>query len=536
MVLKIFTDQIPNENGYYETPLSLTNNPLNGPVSDMTLTELSDHVSSMIDRSENFLGVFPGSSNLRDLSDYSKYGSRLILNENPISFTQVFIGKKDHNVVDAIRSGADHYAQFKMNLLRTIPGIMGSLSSGDIVDQALKQINSSKGIRSPYYTSDMLGYGSDKSIVEFVVENLSIDEYPIGVDFDLSSLSRLSVLIYINGTQLVVGRDYNFNKINSSIIFTNSLMSIIELGDTISIVRYNSTLGSFIPPTPSSLGLYPAFYPEIYNDNSYVGGPVQLIRGHDGSIMRAYGDYRDGVILEFEKRVYNNIKVRYNSNIFDIDSITPGAFRSSGYTFDDFNRIIRKDFIKWAGIYNINVTVNDSFDEGDPFTWNYKNSIDFLLGNSVSGNWRALFKFFFDTDAPNTRPWEMLGFSNMPAWWTNFYGDAPYTSSNFDLWSDLENGYIAGEDRYNEKYARPGLLSIIPVDDSGDLLSPDQFLVGPVAYADQRASWAFGDQGPAETAWRKSSYWPFIVNAAAALLDPCKYNSRLYDVLSLIHI
>jgi hypothetical protein len=532
--LKIFTNQVPNENGYYETPLSLTNNPLNGPVTDMTLSELTDHVSSMVDRITDFNGVFPGNSNLRDLSDYSKYGNRLILNENPISFTQIFLGKKEHNVVDSIRSAADHYNQFKMNLLRTIPGISDSLSPIEILDEALKRINSSKGTRSLYYTSDMIGHGNDKVVVEFTIEDLTINEYPIGIDFNLLSLSRKSVLIYINGTQLVVGRDFNFNKNNSSIIFTDSMMSSIAIGDAMSVVRYNSTLGSFIPPTPSTMGLYPAFYPEIYNDDSYVEGVVELIQGHDGSVMRAYGDYRDKVILEFEKRVFNNIKAKYNSDVFDIISVVPGAFRDNGYTFNDFNKIITKDFIRWAGIFNINVTVNDSFNEDDPFTWNYKNSIDSLLGTTVSGSWRALFKFFYDTDSPNTTPWKMLGFANMPSWWEDFYGFAPYTSNNTALWSDLELGYIAGEHRYNGKYARPGLTNIIPVDTAGALLSPDQFLVGPVAYTDQYSSWIFGDQGPAETTWRKSSYWPFILNAASALLDPCKYISRLYDVSRIL--
>ena len=40
-----------------------------------------------------------------------------------------------------------------------------------------------------------------------------------------------------------------------------------------------------------------------------------LSQGHDGSIFKAYGDYRDDLILELEKRIYNNIKVQYDKNL-----------------------------------------------------------------------------------------------------------------------------------------------------------------------------------------------------------------------------
>jgi hypothetical protein len=46
-----------------------------------------------------------------------------------------------------------------------------------------------------------------------------------------------------------------------------------------------------------------------------------MIQGHDGSQILAYGDYRDALILELEKRIYNNIKVEYDPTIFDVDAI-----------------------------------------------------------------------------------------------------------------------------------------------------------------------------------------------------------------------
>jgi hypothetical protein len=53
VLFKVLTSSTPTNSGYYETPLSLTNNSFNGPVTDMTLSELSAHVYSMTSRIPN---------------------------------------------------------------------------------------------------------------------------------------------------------------------------------------------------------------------------------------------------------------------------------------------------------------------------------------------------------------------------------------------------------------------------------------------------------------------------------------------------
>ena len=54
------------------------------------------------------------------------------------------------------------------------------------------------------------------------------------------------------------------------------------------------------------------------------------------------------------------------------------------------------------------------------------------------------------------------------------YGPAPYTNSNFALWSDVQSGTIqqgarAGTYSY---LARPEIMNYIPVDNNGNLLNP----------------------------------------------------------------
>jgi hypothetical protein len=46
-----------------------------------------------------------------------------------------------------------------------------------------------------------------------------------------------------------------------------------------------------------------------------------MIQGHDGSLILSYGDYRDNIILELEKWIFNNIKVEYDVTIYDVNDV-----------------------------------------------------------------------------------------------------------------------------------------------------------------------------------------------------------------------
>jgi hypothetical protein len=83
------------------------------------------------------------------------------------------------------------------------------------------------------------------------------------------------------------------------------------LGDVLLLQEYTETYGSFVPNTPTKLGLYPAWRPEIVVQKT-SSGTQSVIVGHDGSITRTFGDIRDDVLLEFETRIFNNLKLDGN--------------------------------------------------------------------------------------------------------------------------------------------------------------------------------------------------------------------------------
>ena len=174
----------------------------------------------------------------------------------------------------------------------------------ETVDSIITSFNANKSQQFPWSLSDMLAYGQDKITRTWTVTSPSNTIYPITTEFNPSVLSLRSVLVYINGIQQILGTDYVFLTADAGVEFLTPL----AFNDVIVIEDYTSTAGCYIPPTPSKLGLYPKFRPEIYIDNTYASGPQKVIKGHDGSITVAFDDYRDAIILELEKRIYNNIK------------------------------------------------------------------------------------------------------------------------------------------------------------------------------------------------------------------------------------
>ena len=81
-----------------------------------------------------------------------------------------------------------------------------------------------------------------------------------------------------------------------------------------------------------------------FKDDSYQtddGLGLDVIKGHDGSITIAYGDFRDDILLEFEKRIYNNIKVSFDPDAINIDN---GFYRDNEYTSKEVNDLLARDF------------------------------------------------------------------------------------------------------------------------------------------------------------------------------------------------
>lgn len=531
ITLKVFTDATP-DTAYYELPMSLEKNPLNLDLATFTLGEITDHLGTIFETDSRLVGVFPGNSNLKDVANVESFGRRFVKHSGVMPVAITLLCDKDLNIVKSLRYAKSEYTKFKNNLIQLATELPYDQNPVALLDSVVEELSVGKNQFSSFFSSDMIGTGAS-SVINYTVEDTGITVFALTNKFDLSTQTDVAVYVYLNGTQLINGIDYTFDSTFGFVQITKPLTE----GNTIEIKEYLSTAYNYIPPTPTKLGLYKKFVPAIYTDTTYKT-PQVVIRGHDGSLTMSYGDYRDDVLLEFEVRVYNNLKLEYDQSLLNVDSVFGSYYDPALYNKTEVNAIIREDYLNWISDTDIDVVNNIYFDQTDPFTYTYSSMTDQAATAALPGYWRGVYDWFYDTDAPHLRPWEMQGFSIKPTWWESEYGAAPYTAGNLLLWEDIRDGIIRQGDRQNLKgetrYARPTILIHLPVDEDGKLLSPlESSLAANFSLALANRPFVFGDHSPAETAWRKSSEYPFAIMVALALLTPCNFITKTFNRLAV---
>ena len=507
-----------NTNGYYEIPHNLERNPLNENITEFTLGQVNDHVAGIIQEVEDFEGVQPGIGNIRDLGNIVTYGRKFVKHTGPLNLAMYHLVDKQANIVKAIKFAGQEYLKFKNVFIQTATDLEFDGTVQEHFNAVMNQINLDKSQGMPFYSSDMIGITGSKKIEYTVLDNRN-QFYALNKIFNKSVLTRCATYVYVNGTQLIHNKDYVFTT-EGFIKITKTVAD----GDKVDIYEFQSTEGSYVPITPSKIGMYPAYEPELFADTTFQT-TTNVIRGHDGSLVVAYNDYRDDLLLELEKRIYNNIKVAYDTSVFDIHDYIPGEYRQTDLKENDINNILIKDFNTWNRIARIkDYTENSFIAQDNSFTFNYGKSVS-PNGNKLNGFWRGVYINAYDTDRPNTHPWEMVGFTSKPSWWETQYGPAPYTKDNLVLWRDLETGTIREPNKAvirNKKYIRPNLTKHIPVTENGQVASPmESSYAQQFAFANSKGLlFKFGDHGPTETAWRRSSHYPFSILTAILVHKP----------------
>jgi len=532
-----------NANGYYEVPDNLERNSLNASVETLTLGELSNHVLSITEELPGFTGTQPGLTNMKDMADTKAYGKRIMQHAGSIPLSTFLLTHPSANFYSALKYVGKEYAKFKNNFIKQIDTIdltktseLISTEIRDRVDEIIKKVSANKSEDFAFFHSDMVGFGDNYTKISYTVTDNTNKTYGLSSVYNKNELSDNAVYVWVNDDQKIHSKDYTFDTSSATLTFGADFT--FTIGDKIEIREYPDTDGSHVPPTPTKLGLYPAYEPKSYVDDTYRSRfndstTITVIQGHDGSLTKAYGDIRDEFVLELEKRIYNNIKVTYDEkNLHDL-SQRPGDFRTSAYTNTEWKEVENRLFLDWTGDNQIDYTSHTYYSSADPFSWNYSKIKNKKTGELLKGFWRGIFVDLFDTDRPHTHPWEMLGFAEKPTWWESRYGAAPYTSGNDILWNDLENGFIKEGDRAgtHDRYTRTGLSSYLPVDAEGNLRPPNDFIVDRIIASqdEQSADFEAGDHSPAETAWRRSSDYPFAVQIANALTSPARYFGVMWD-------
>lgn len=504
IVIRSWSNMPPQGNlGYYELPLNLTANPGNEPVTTVSQSQLSMQFQQLIANQPGFEGNALGNNNWRDTPHIRGLGLSILQHRAPMPRTMILSSSNVTVGVNSVQSDTDpmlamqytqrEYVRFYNRFITTLFKLQSNGYSlvqtpDEWVSTALKQINLGKTPASPYANS---------------------------------------------GPSATQGA-YCDSK---------------------------ATNPTYVPPTATRLGCAPAYMPVVYLESGRM-----TIQCHDGAriVMAKDLDQPLGTIfggatstsspnlltdpvaaawLQFELDLYDNLPSRYRDPqarlAMNITRYSPGKWRTGEYTRAEFIDIQRPMFDKWAITAQVDYKANTTWTLNDPFSWNYRNCLD-RQGQPVPGYWQGIYRWFYDTDRPHTHPWEMLGFSQMPPWWTDEYGPAPYTSGNTYMWDDLAAGIIRQGPRagLDPTYARPGLLSCLPVDAQGNLLPPSQsgVVAGLPSQQSAREEWIFGDGAPIESVWFYSNDYNFVIAEYSYLMKPVQFIEYNWDTLRTVEV
>jgi len=539
----VISDQVSSE-GFYQVPINLENNPINANSNTFTLGTIRSHYGSIAENLIALQGPINGANNTRDLGNIVPYGLQILQQSSPLTLTGYFARNPEYDIFAALEYNSREYIKFKNLVLETVVrNEYGTASVAEILDKAVAEVTQGRTDINPFFWSDMLPTGSVFLKTNYTITPITTNVFDTVQTYDFTSANFQAILIYLTRRNPITNEavttllsrhtDYTVSTDGPTVTINVPLV----IGDVLTLNEYQNTSGNFCPNTPSKMGLYPKYLPRMYVDTNYVN-PTVVIQGHDGSITVAFGDIRDQILLEFERRIYNNIKLDDNPVPLTIDDVAPGFFRATDYTQQEITAILGESFLSWVGWNKLDYKTQ-TYVADNPFTFNYSSAGSKLSGTTVSnvsenpllGAWRGIYRYFYDTLSPNTTPWEMLGFSEEPTWWQDRYGPAPYTSDNLVLWDDLEAGLVADPvaPYVIPKFRRPGLTKVIPVGTEGELLAPIDSVVGAYDPTAFRKSWVVGDGGPVEASWWTSSSYPFAVMRLLALTRPAEFFSLFAD-------
>jgi len=363
-------------------------------------------------------------------------------------------------------------------------------NSREILDLLLDQLNIEVNRNSPDSESGMVFSTTNMLKVDYTIAGASETTFAINVGSSTLALDEYDpdhVYVYIDNILQITGYTVTSpNVVFDTPVDVASIVSIYYRG-------LSTPLLSGMPASPTKLGLKALTKPELIRERWGDFDRFLIIR-HDGSKVMAHQDNiysapdaRDYLILELERRIYvsctplSDEATRENAGLYASPTVTP--LRSLAE-------------VRWFQSNDIDFRDRtQDFDFTDPWTWNYSRE-----------SWRGMYVRLFGTYQPDSRPWEILKFTNKPTWWDSHYqwGDA---TQRIALEQALTTGLISepGTPLVYDMSVKRDYPNGFPVTNSARLISPKEWLGITVTEDAAGAPWEIGSYGVWEDLWARSS-------------------------------
>jgi hypothetical protein len=508
--------------GYYEVPslIGLITNTNNENITEFGRNDIFEHFISILERQNGFFGDALGINNSVDININYGRGKNIVQNTAPITKTAILNSYKETDILDSIKYVTHEYNRFYQKFNNKIielnnKGYNERTPYEEWINLAIDQLNIGKTEEFPFEFS-LVAF---KKFIPSSPSYLGITSMYNPMAFYDTSLTVPQIMIRKHDGQLVQPRcvaPSTFQEVTVVSSQTDYVLNQSVVYPWEIVVTYNNE----------------TLVPNV--DYTIFGGNSIRFSGFIGNVNICFlNDIVDKVTLYFEHEIYNSspFKEETYKSEFNFLKHIPGYFRNTDYSVSEFNSIMSKFFNNWAYEQGADTVTNNSFDSNNNRTWNYSNAFA-PDGSNLSGTWKSVFLYFYDSVRPNTHPWEMLGFTEKPSWWSKHYGYAPYTNENALLWNDIEAGYIRDGIHigYYEYLKRPNIKSIIPVDNQGNIRNIlDIFPQTEPPIQLLSADWKFGDVSPIEFEFMRSSYYSFALMSTLYLMKPNEFVDLLWE-------
>lgn len=523
-------------------PLSLTTNPLNKKLSDINYYSLYQHATNIKSNSTNIRESVDSESLLQTTF---LGGSTLLKHNEPLAKFGITSTNMPFDLGDLLIRQGKHYDGFLNKLRFELASVINSVdettySSHDLLTMAISKIYVTSANDNTFWThSNMMGWG--EKLDNYRETNFTVGnnlQFDLTGDFEyISHRAGKEFILHLTYNNRYLKRDVDYTFISNDNEYTQiQFLTNDFIGRTINIKQWYGRYKSQIPASLAKLGLSPVYMPEILEDtttrvtidDTVTPGKFFMYR-HDGT--RYYlesgvidlgnnnfypSDTIDQLMYEYELAVWSGITRDIRTNTFRkyIENI-PGYFRPLDKGVSAVRQIMLNEAKQWLNQNNLFLMPNNDYDVNNGFTYIYK------LGtgedaSGITGSWRLIYQFLFDTDRPHTHPWEMLGHTLKPQGWDTYYSwTDPVKRVALEKALRTGNTGLPTNKTINPKFAKCNDLTIeqeFPVDTEGNLLPPDQLSwLFWLTSMDAEASWLPGEVSPYEnvfynTQWGLAAY------------------------------
>jgi hypothetical protein len=531
-------------------PMSLKINPLNKKLSDINYYSLYQHATNIKSHSTNIRESIDSDALLQTTI---LGGGTLLKHNEPLSKFGIMSTNMPFDLGDLLIRQGKHYDSFLGKLKTEIESVINSVdetaySSHDLLTMAISKIYVTTANDNTFWThSNMMGWGEkldNYREVNFVVNNNLLFDLTGDFEYISHRAGKEYVLHLILNEQGMpkryLKRDVDYTLVNGTDEYTQIQFSSDFIGKNVNIKQWYGRYKSQIPASLAKIGLAPVYMPEIIEDTT-TPGKFFMYR-HDGT--RYY--LEDGVtdfypnnlveqlLYEYELAVWSSITRDIKTNNFRsyVETI-PGYFRPLDKGLPAVNQVMLNETKQWLNQNNLFMMPNSDYDANNGFTQIYQ------LGTgediySMSGSWRLIYQFLFDTDRPHTHPWEMLGYTLKPTWWDTHYSWTDPVK-RVELEKALRTGNIDAPPAItiNPKFARCNELSMLdedgislqnfPVDSDGNLLPPNQLSWLWLTTLNPESAWLPGEGSPYEQVFYNTQWGIAARSKMWYLRNPVQY-------------